>query len=120
MEMTSPLPRCPHCGALARPNVLMFNDNRFVYGRTTEQRERRLAWLCKMASCGARLATIELGAGSAVLSVRHFSFLMARDHCAPLVRLNMFDALVEQSGDVGLAMSAIAALSAIDAALRPS
>lgn len=95
MEMTSPLPRCPHCGALARPNVLMFNDYRFVYDRTTEQRGRRLAWLSKIAACGARLATIELGAGSTVLSVRHFSFLMARDHGAPLIRVNMHDAVME-------------------------
>lgn len=117
MFMTNPLPRCPYCGGLARPNVLMFNDDRFVYNRTTEQRNCRLDWLSKMTDCGARIVTMELGAGTTVVSVRHFSFLMDRDHNAPLIRINIDDALVEQGGDVGLAMSAADALLRIDEVL---
>ena len=64
LEMTSPLPRCPHCGGPARPNVLLFDDPYFLYDRTTEQLNPRMEYLSKIAVNGARIATIELGAGS--------------------------------------------------------
>lgn len=121
MKMTSSLPRCPHCGELARPNVLMFNDDHFVYDRASEQRSQRLKWLSEIETSGARLVAIEIGAGSTLLSVRHFSFLMGRDHGAPLIRINTDDAHVEQDNeeDIGLPMSAAAALSKIDDVVRP-
>ncbi len=41
----SELPACPHCGALARPNVLMFGDWHWIPGRTAAQEQRFSDWL---------------------------------------------------------------------------
>jgi NAD-dependent SIR2 family protein deacetylase len=109
-----PLPRCPHCGRLARPNVLMFSDYHFVYERTEDHRKRRHDWLTQVADSHARLLVIELGAGTTVVSVRHFSHLMARDHGANLVRINPKEADVDLPTDIGIAMPAAAALASID------
>jgi NAD-dependent SIR2 family protein deacetylase len=38
-ELASPMPRCPHCGALARPNILMFADWTWVDMLYEKQRE---------------------------------------------------------------------------------
>jgi len=38
-------PRCPHCGALARPNLLMFGDCQWVDRRSAAQDARQQAWL---------------------------------------------------------------------------
>ena len=54
------LPRCPLCGALARPNVLMFNDGAWVEGPTTGQYARFAAWCAGLK--GRPMAVIECGA----------------------------------------------------------
>ena len=61
-----PLPRCPRCGALARPNVLMFGDWGWVGARSEAQGGRLGAWL----RGAGRLAVLEFGAGTAVPTVR--------------------------------------------------
>ena len=63
-----PLPRCPHCGGLARPNVLMFGDRQWVAARCGEQEERYRRWLAEIDE--SRLVVLEFGAGTAVPSVR--------------------------------------------------
>jgi len=45
MRARDPLPRCPSCGQLARPNVLLFWDDQWVEERTWQQRRRFEAWL---------------------------------------------------------------------------
>ncbi len=86
MRARPPLPRCPRCGALARPNVLMFGDGRWVPDRTAAQEERLRDWLQERA--GARLVIIECGAGTAVPTVRHTSESLARLPGATLIRVN--------------------------------
>ena len=44
MRATSTLPTCPHCGGLARPNVLMFGDWKWVPDRTGLQQARLEEW----------------------------------------------------------------------------
>ena len=41
--MRSPLPRCPACGGLARPNILMFDDWEWIAERTARQQQRLAA-----------------------------------------------------------------------------
>jgi NAD-dependent SIR2 family protein deacetylase len=38
--LTSALPACPHCGGLARPNILMFGDGEWIADRTEAQATR--------------------------------------------------------------------------------
>src|SRR5262249_48246058 len=44
MRAAAPLPMCPGCGKLARPNVLMFNDWQWESARTDEQAHRLESW----------------------------------------------------------------------------
>jgi NAD-dependent SIR2 family protein deacetylase len=64
-----PLPQCPRCGSVARPNVLMFGDYHWVSVRSQEQFRWYRRWL--QALNGKRLVVIECGAGTAVATVRH-------------------------------------------------
>lgn len=43
---------CPYCGALARPNILMFDDWRWLSERTDLQTARLAAWLNKTSNPG--------------------------------------------------------------------
>lgn len=62
-----PLPCCPNCGALARPNVLMFGDFGWNETRATAQHRRYMQWLHETDD---RMVIIEMGAGTAIPTVR--------------------------------------------------
>jgi NAD-dependent SIR2 family protein deacetylase len=107
-----PLPDCPRCGALARPNILMFGDGDWDGARTSAQEARLGAWL---AAVGAeRVAIIECGAGTAVPSVRRFSERLAAEGRASLVRINPREPGVP-TGHMGLATSALETLTTLEA-----
>jgi NAD-dependent SIR2 family protein deacetylase len=112
---TGPLPTCPRCGALARPNILMFGDFGYLPTREGAQTARFEAWLAGLA--GKRLAIVECGAGTAVPTVRFTSERVARALGATLVRINAREPQVPR-GHVGLPMRALEALVGIDARLR--
>ena len=102
-------PQCPDCGALARPNVLMFNDWGWVDQRTAAQALRQQTWL----SSASRPVVIELGAGTAIPSVRHFSQRVIQQFNGQLIRINPDESKVPAPRDVGLPVGALAGLSAI-------
>lgn len=106
-----PLPTCPGCGALARPNVLMFNDWHWVADRTAEQEERFESWLD--AARNSKVVVIELGAGSAVPTVRMTSERIANRIGVTLVRINPREPQVPH-GQIGLPLNALEALTAIE------
>jgi NAD-dependent SIR2 family protein deacetylase len=101
-RMAPPLPACPRCGALARPNILMFNDGRWLDARSEAQYERFSAWRGR----AQRLVVMELGAGSDIPSVRR----MCEAQDAPLIRINPREPAVPSGKDVGVAANALAAL----------
>jgi NAD-dependent SIR2 family protein deacetylase len=107
--MAPPLPRCPHCGRLARPNILMFGDGRWLDDRTAHQYERLERWRRQVR----RLVVVELGAGMDVPSVRR----LCEAQRAPLVRINPREPNVAVGTDVGIAQGALAALQALRALL---
>jgi len=111
----SELPTCPRCGALARPNVLMFGDWHWISRRAAAQEQRFSDWLGRAA--GPKLVIVELGAGSAVPTVRMTSEQIAARSGATLVRINPREPQVRH-GHVGLAMDALEALEAIDERLE--
>jgi NAD-dependent SIR2 family protein deacetylase len=110
-----PLPRCPGCGALARPNILMFGDWAWDSTRSKEQEARLGSWLLRMD--GARLVIVECGAGLAIPTIRYLSERAARQFDATLIRINPREPEVPDEADVGLAAGARGALEAIDAQL---
>ena len=109
MRAEGPLPKCPHCGALARPNVLMFGDWHWIGDRTSAQEHRLQRWL---AGEFERLVIVEMGAGSAVPTVRHTSEAVARMRGATLIRINPRESDVPK-GHIGLAVGALEALHAL-------
>ncbi len=112
-----PLPTCPHCGALARPAILMFGDSAWIEREFEAQADRLEQWLAGVR----RPVVVELGAGTHIPSVRHFGQRVLTRHGGRLVRINPRESTVPLRDDVGLPLGALAGLQAIDAVLgRPA
>ena len=87
MRARPPLPTCPRCGAVARPNILMFGDGDWVPGAATPSATAaHREWL--RAQDAQRLAVVELGAGTAVPTVRRHAELASAASGA-LIRINV-------------------------------
>ena len=110
MRAIPPLPTCPRCGALARPNILMFGDFGWDWSRADPQHRRMAAWLDSLDA--ARLIIIEFGAGKAVPTVRRTSEDLARRYRGTLIRINLRESDVPV-GHLSLPTGALAALRAI-------
>lgn len=109
-RLTSPLPRCPHCGAVARPNILMFGDDAWVQSRTEAQQWEFRAWRANVK----RSVLIELGAGTRIPSVRRFG----EGQGCPLIRINKTEAGAPRPQDVSLQAGALEAVTEIAECLR--
>lgn len=109
-RMLSLLPRCPHCGAIARPNILMFGDGYWVPARRDVQQDYFNGWRTYLR----KPVVIELGAGSRISRVRQFG---EAQRC-PLIRINKTEAGVTRPGDVAVPGGALECLTEIAACLR--
>lgn len=105
-RMVTSLPACPCCGGLARPNVLMFSDGEWISTRTDAQLRRLEAWLGRVK----RPVVMELGAGTAVPTVRWFG---ASLH-APIIRINLRESAMGRDMGVGLPGRALETLAELD------
>ncbi len=104
-RLTNAPPSCPRCGGLARPNVLMFGDGGWVETRSAAQHERLESWLQGVE----RLVCVEIGAGTAIPTVRLFG-----EHCrAPLIRINPSEPDVPSGDAVSLPLGGRAGLEAL-------
>lgn len=81
-----PLPQCPHCGGMARPNVLMFGDAWWCEKRSAKQRDRFERWIGTLRN--GRTVVVECGAGLAIPTVRHTCEFIAMRSGASLIRIN--------------------------------
>ncbi|HVJ82294.1 MAG TPA: Sir2 family NAD-dependent protein deacetylase [Planctomycetia bacterium] len=108
----SDFPTCPQCGAIARPNILMFGDGEWDEARADRQYARYCAWLRGVA--GRRIVAIELGAGFAIPTVRR----ECEARADILIRINPREAETP-SGGIPLPMGALDALEGIDVLLQP-
>ena len=113
MRAQEPLPRCPRCGRVSRPNVLMFNDSGWVDRLTDDQEQRFQQWLDAQSASGARVVVVECGAGTAIPTVRRQSEVLLGSHAATLVRINPREPQ-GPPGTIGIATGAMEALRRID------
>jgi len=111
--LLGPPPACPHCGVIARPNILMFDDWQWVETRREGQAARRQACIER----ARRPVVLEIGAGVNVATVRHFAHRIVRQHNGALIRINPREAAIGALPGVGIAAGALQALRAIDAVL---
>ena len=108
-RLRSELPGCPHCGGLARPNILMFGDWHWQEARSEAQHARMQAWLRRVE----RLLIVELGAGTAVPTVRRLGESLP----GKLIRINPTEPQLGRDRGVSIAENALAALRGIGAAV---
>jgi NAD-dependent SIR2 family protein deacetylase len=108
-RLISPLPTCPRCGAIARPNILMFYDGDWIEAHVVRQRARLERWLSGVR----RAVVIELGAGLAVPTVRQFS----ERHGPRVIRINTRDFVINPSRGVGIEGEALDVLKQLEGML---
>ncbi|RIX48323.1 MAG: NAD-dependent deacetylase [Rhodocyclales bacterium GT-UBC] len=98
------MPSCPRCGQLARPNILMFGDWSWVKRRTMLQYQRLRDWLDGVD----RLVCIEIGAGTHIPTVRHFS----ENAGGKLIRINPGEPEIsDPTCQIGLPLGGLAGIS---------
>jgi NAD-dependent SIR2 family protein deacetylase len=114
MRAVPPLPSCPNCGALARPNILMFGDGGWDSSDSDAQHRRLGAWLDTLGKAG--VVTIELGAGMAVPTIRIMSEDFTVRPGGTLIRINPREP-EGPDGHIAIPMGALAALRAIESRL---
>ena len=104
-----PLPQCPICGYVARPNILMFGDAIWLHERSLEQEKRFKAWKNNLRG---KVVVIECGAGTAIPSVRYQAELLLEKHDATLIRINPRES-DGPTGTISLATGALDGLQQI-------
>lgn len=114
MRAIHPLPSCPRCGGLSRPNILMFGDWGWDSERTDRQMRRLNAWLGSLGN--ARLVVVECGAGLTIPTVRITCENVARDFAGTLIRINPREPQVP-AGHLSLPAGALDALFALETRL---
>ncbi len=112
-RLVNELPLCPVCGELARPNILMFNDSRWLDSYEIRQAGAFSEWL----ALARKPVVIEIGAGTAIQSVRRFSEFILRCHNGRLVRINPQEWKVSDARDVGIPLGALDGILSISSAL---
>lgn len=112
VTLNSPIPRCPNCGGNARPNICMFNDERWILDYTLEQEEL----MADFISSSRNFVSIEVGAGVVFSSVRY----QMSSHRSKLIRINPVDYGIENHYGlaVGLPFGGLEGLRLIEKAME--
>ena len=111
------IPKCPRCGHVARPNILMFGDDTWIPDRTSDQANRFNNFL---ATAGKRpLVVVELGAGVAVPTIRGLSEGIGTRRNATVIRINPRESHIAEP-HISLSCGALEGLSKIAAIVEGS
>ncbi|HET6419242.1 MAG TPA: Sir2 family NAD-dependent protein deacetylase [Geobacteraceae bacterium] len=108
------VPMCAACGAHARPNILMFGDYSWISDRTDAQHDAFETFLRN--DCPAPLTIIEIGAGTAIPTIRNLSESLGTKFGATVIRINPGEPQI-QLPQMALECSALDGLRGIDSAL---
>jgi NAD-dependent SIR2 family protein deacetylase len=79
-------PECPRCRRVARPNILMFGDYSWLHQRTSAQEERFDEFLQQHRN--KHIVVVEMGAGSAIPTIRNLSERLGQRQHASVLRIN--------------------------------
>jgi len=108
------IPRCLRCGAVARPCILMFGDGAWISDRTVRQERIFQRFLTDMDDPAV---VVEMGAGTAVPTIRNLGERLAGSRGAALIRINPREPRISPP-HIPLPCGALEGLRAIEAALE--
>ena len=112
VKLIGDLPRHQDIQGAIRPNILMFGDMTWNDQRTETQYDRLERWLDIHQK--SRIAVIEMGAGTAIPSVRYQGERVVRTHRqAQLIRINPRESQTPHVGDRGISIP-LGALEALE------
>jgi hypothetical protein len=94
----------------------MFGDWQWDDSRATAEEARLWKWLEEVGL--ASMVIVECGAGTGVPTVRRFCEELTHSHRATMIRINLREPQAPP-GHVGLAMSSLEALRALDSLMTP-
>jgi NAD-dependent SIR2 family protein deacetylase len=109
------IPHCVRCGGVARPNILMFGDVSWLSERTRQQERAFDEFLTDHRH--ARLVVLEMGAGTAIPTIRYLGERLTANGKGMLIRINPREAQTP-AGAIAISAGALAALKLIDAHLQ--
>lgn len=110
------IPRCPHCGGVSRPNILMFGDWSWLSDRTEAQEGRFESF--QEENADKRMVVIEMGAGTAIPTIRATSERLGWHYeGATVIRINPREPEIK-SPHISLACGALEGLRKIDALME--
>ncbi|GAB6274435.1 MAG: NAD-dependent protein deacetylase [Peptococcaceae bacterium] len=109
------IPQCPHCGGVARPNILMFSDFSWISKRTAQQEDNFENFLANHQRDA--MAVIEVGAGTAIPTIRNLSERLGGWYRAAVIRINPREYHIPPPY-ISLACGALEGLRGINAALK--
>jgi len=108
------IPSCPRCAGVARPNILMFGDYAWLPNRTHEQRRRFDAFVG--AHARRRPVVIEMGAGTAIPTIRFTTEHLGGTEGAVAIRINPREPQID-SPHLSIPVGALEGLTGIERAL---
>lgn len=117
VDMTTMLatsyPQCPNCPAPLRPNILMFGDYGFNDGVCAMQQQKWNAFI--RAQQDAKVVVIEMGAGTAIPSIRRIGeHITSQLAAASLIRINPREAHIPNGiNAIPLPTGALAGVAAL-------
>ncbi len=110
----SEAPTCPSCRRVARPNILMFGDYSWLHNRTAAQEDNFDSFLQRNKN--GRLVVIEMGAGSAIPTIRNLSERLGQQQQVTVLRINPREAHIG-APHMSFASGAVATLDGIETEL---
>ena len=110
-------PECPRCKRVARPNILMFGDYSWLHQRTSSQEDNFDQFL--QENRNGTLVIIEMGAGSAIPTIRNLSERLGQLPISKVIRINPREAHIG-APHLSFPCGAVAALDGIDKQIRKS
>ena len=108
------IPKCKNCGNVARPNILMFGDWDWNGDRSHKQEHNYYNWIKSVRSTDKKMVIIEIGAGTAIPTIRKEGNHLARiSDNIKLVRINPKEYEVDLKVGVGIPFGGLEGITKI-------
>lgn len=109
------IPASKFCKMVARPNILMFGDYPWLPDRSHRQSGRYDLFLQEHKK--DKLVVIEMGAGTAIPSIRYAGERLTRTHNAKMIRINPRESPID-GGHISIDKGALESIQKIDSILK--